>query len=98
MEILIVLVPFVGATAAVAVRAPAAIRWLKRRRARLESAERVERRLALKEEIERRLPPKNEYLNRGDAIIRDVHRVDKYPEVDDNQNGVGHLSPFGVKA
>jgi hypothetical protein len=64
---------------ALAGAAPRVVRWVRRRRSRIESATRIERRLELKANVERNLPPPNQYGNRGEAIIRDVHRADRYP-------------------
>ncbi len=46
------------------------------------------RRLALRDEIQSRLPARTKWGNRGEAIIRDVHRVDQYPDIDDRRRGI----------
>jgi hypothetical protein len=85
---ILLIAPLIGVAIAFAGGARRIYRWNQRRKARTEAAEKVEKRLAIKEEIERRLPARGKYLNRGDAIIRDVHRVDRYPEVDDKRRGI----------
>jgi len=88
MDALLPFLPVIGAVLAIAGATPRVYRWWKWRRARVEAAERVNNRLAIKEEIGGHLPARERHLNRGVAIIRDVHRVDQYPEVTPKRRGV----------
>jgi hypothetical protein len=67
---------------------PGIVRWWRRRRSRVGSAERIVRRLATKENIEQNLPSKSKWGNRGDATVRDVYRVDDYPNTDGRTRGI----------
>jgi hypothetical protein len=82
---------------AVARATPPAIRWWKRKRARTDSVERVGRRLERKKEVEAHLQPRSEYGIRGEAIIRDVHRADRYPDVDAHGFGISPWFKVEVK-
>jgi hypothetical protein len=64
--VLVYLATAFGVPAAIAAAraTPAAFRWWRRRRARIDSAERVTRRLAVKDEIQRHLPARTEYRRR----------------------------------
>ena len=51
----------------------------------------LEHRSKWKEQFQRNLVPVNEFGIRGEAIIRDVSRMDAYPDMDSNRPG---LSPW----
>ena len=93
--LLYILAAFGGTLITALSAAPPAIRWWRRRRARTDSAERVAKRLRLRNEIQSHLPARTRWGNRGEAIIRDVHRVDEYPDI--NERGRGISSWFKVE-
>ena len=97
ISIVVYILPFIAPAFAVARATPPAIRWWKRRRAGIDSAERIAQRLALKREIEQHLPSRSEYGIRGEAIIRDVRRVDRYPDVDDRGRRISPWFKVEVK-
>jgi hypothetical protein len=72
-----------------------AAKWVLRKFKKPDAVEILKRRVELRTEFERRLPQEDEYRVRGEAIIRDIKRMDSYPKVDTRRRGI---SPwFGVE-
>lgn len=61
--------------------------WLRRRRPPL-PREKIERRLRLREEFSTRMGEPSRYGTYGEAIIRDIERLDAYPNVDPPRWGI----------
>jgi hypothetical protein len=89
-----------GVIAAIAgiVRAtPSIARWWERRRTAASAVDRIEARLAMKERVELNLPTRDEWRTRGEAIIRDVRRHDRYPDISDKQRRISPWFKVEVK-
>jgi hypothetical protein len=56
----------------------------------------LKRREELRKEFEKSLPPKNKYGYRCDAIIRDIKRMDAYPNVN-NRKGISAWFRVSIK-
>ena len=57
----------------------------------------LKRRDELRKEFEQKLPRRDKYGVAGDAIIRDIKRVDNYPETDEEGKGVSPWFKVEVK-
>ena len=69
---------------------------IARRKKKLEPADAVKLRQKWKEEIESRLRWIDDTVGYGEAIIRDVKRVDSYPDTDDKNKGISPWFRVGL--
>ncbi len=57
----------------------------------------LKKREKLRKEFESNLPPKNKYGNHCDAIIRDIKRMDSYPDVNTAEKGISPWFKVEIK-
>lgn len=70
--------------------------WLRRRRRKLNAPEVVALRQKLKQEFEHKIIERRMSRLRGDVIIRDMNRVDKYPDDDKKRKGISPWFRVGL--
>lgn len=57
----------------------------------------LEQREKIKKEFERNVPPKDGSISHGRAIIRDINRMDQYPDVDSKNKGISPWFRLEIK-
>jgi hypothetical protein len=72
------------------------IKWLIKKFKKPDPVLLLKRREELRKEFEKSLPPKNKYGYRCDAIIRDIKRMDAYPNVN-NRKGISAWFRVSIK-
>ena len=73
-----------------------ALRWITKRWAKPDKSEIIKIRQRWKKEIEENLSWIGDVAGYGEVIIRDVKRVDKYPEVDETEKGISPWFRVGL--
>lgn len=51
----------------------------------------------IKSQLERKLPPEDKYGTRGEAVVRDMARINSYPDINKEQKGVSSWFRVEVK-
>ncbi|KPL05372.1 MAG: hypothetical protein AMJ73_01085 [candidate division Zixibacteria bacterium SM1_73] len=65
-----------------------AFRWILHKLKKPSSSKKIEHRAKLKKEFLRNLPKADKHGVRGEAIIRDLKRLDSYPDLDNKNKGI----------